>query len=539
MALAPDWGRAKRGKTKVTDEEAKILLSQLLHQNRLKIAQAIKITKYILKEKGIPSPSSPATLRRFAKSFEKAHYDIWVLAREGEKALIDKVLPHLERDADVLKTGDLLVADGHKCNFQVINPYTGKPTRPTLIAFYDWSSRDVAGYCIMVTENIQAIHLALYRAILRIGRIPTVVYLDNGKAFRAKVFTGIKDFREEGIVGLYARLGIHTIFARPYNAKAKPVERFFSTLDSFERMLPSFVGANIQDKPARLLRNEKFMQYISLNYTPTIKEAEAWFEKWLDFYRSQPSKALNGLCPKDVFRPGPGVDPKELYMLMLCEKEVKLYRNGIKLFGYWFWNEALYGLKEKVIVRYDLHDLRSVLVFTQGGEFLCEAKRLEKVHPAAAIFGDEKSYTEIKKRLSEQRKLKKLTKKLVQMGINASIDWQDVAEKVPEVIEDIDKNRAKAVKAFKAKTDDVLVIDDAEIENISLPEPADKPNRPVFKNETDKYFYLMDLKSKGETLTEEDEEFIKEYEEDPLNKAVVSLVRSQNRPSDHDEAINS
>ncbi|SDO03305.1 DNA binding domain-containing protein, excisionase family [Desulfonauticus submarinus] len=89
LALAPDWGRAKRGKTKVTDEEAKVLLSQLLHQNRFKIAQAIKITKYILKEKGIPSPSSHATLRRFAKSFQKAHYDIWVLAREGEKALID------------------------------------------------------------------------------------------------------------------------------------------------------------------------------------------------------------------------------------------------------------------------------------------------------------------------------------------------------------------------------------------------------------------------------------------------------------------
>ncbi|WP_289626255.1 Mu transposase C-terminal domain-containing protein [Desulfonauticus submarinus] len=224
---------------------------------------------------------------------------------------------------------------------------------------------------------------------------------------------------------------------------------------------------------------------------------------------------------------------------MLCEKEVKLYRNGIRLFGSWYWNEALYGLKEKVSIRYDLHDLTSVLVFTQDGEFLCEAKRLEKVHPAAAIMGDEKSYTEIKKRLSEHRKLKRLTKKLVEMGIKADINWQDVADKVPEVIDKLEKSRAKAVNALKAKTDDVLVIDDAEIENISLPEPDKKPDRPVFKNETDKYFHLMDLKSKGETLTEEDEEFIKEYEEDPLNKAVVSLVRSQNRPLDHDEAINS
>ncbi len=527
LALVPRWGDTKRGRTKVTDEEASVILGILLHQNRVKIEHAIRLTKYILKEKGIPSPSSPSTLRRFVKSFQQQHYDMWVLSREGEKALVDKVLPHLDRDSDVLKPGDILVADGHKCNFQVRDPFTGKPCRPILIAFYDWASRDIMGYSIFPTENIEAIHLALYRAILRLGRIPTVVYLDNGKAFRAKIFTGVKDFREEGISGLYARLGIHTIFARPYNARAKVVERFFETLESFERMLPSFVGTEIKDKPAKLLRNEKFMKYIGPNYIPTIQEAKGWFEKWMEFYRSQPHEGLHGLCPKDVFRPGPGVDPKQLYILMLSEKEARVYRNGIRLFGYWFWNEALYGLKEKVVVRYDLHDLTSVLVFSQDGEFLCEAKRQEKVHPAAKIFGDERSYTEIKRRLSENRKLKRLTKKLVAMGTKAGMDWQEVIDRVPEVADELTKqHREQAIASIKSRTDEVLTIDDAEIERVSLPE-ADTEERPVFENETDKYFYLMEQMSEGKELSAEDREFIEEYEKDPLNQAVVNLVRSQ------------
>ncbi len=49
--------------------------------------------------------------------------------RDGEKALADKVEPYLKRDASLLEVGDVLVADGHRLNFQVINPFTGKTTR--------------------------------------------------------------------------------------------------------------------------------------------------------------------------------------------------------------------------------------------------------------------------------------------------------------------------------------------------------------------------------------------------------------------------
>lgn len=133
---------------------------------------------------------------------------------------------YIERDISVLSVGDVLIADGHVLNFQVINPFTGKPTRATLVGFLDWKSTALVGYEIMMTENTQCIASALRNAIINLGMIPKVVYQDNGRAFKAKYFQSC-DFDEEGFNGAYANLGIRSVFAKPYNARAKIIERFF------------------------------------------------------------------------------------------------------------------------------------------------------------------------------------------------------------------------------------------------------------------------------------------------------------------------
>lgn len=77
-----------------------------------------------------------------------------------------------------------------------------------------------------MSENTQCIASALRNAILNLGRIPKVVYQDNGRAFRAKYFQNC-NFDEAGFNGVYANLGIKSVFAKVRNAKAKPIERFF------------------------------------------------------------------------------------------------------------------------------------------------------------------------------------------------------------------------------------------------------------------------------------------------------------------------
>lgn len=136
-----------------------------------------------------------------------------------------KVEPYIEIDISKIEVGNILVADGHVLNFQVINPFTGKPTRATLVGFLDWKSPVLVGYEIMMAESIQCIASALRNAIINLGMIPKAVYQDNGKSFKSRFFQNV-DF-EEWFNGVYANLNIYSVFVKPYNARAKVIERFF------------------------------------------------------------------------------------------------------------------------------------------------------------------------------------------------------------------------------------------------------------------------------------------------------------------------
>ena len=114
-----------------------------------------------LNKKGIETPTCERNFRRYADNFKRTHYDEWVLAREGQKALRDKVLMYIERDVSQLEVGDVLVADGHRLAVQCLNPFTGKPCRATLIGYLDWKSTMLVGYEIMLEEDTQAITSAL------------------------------------------------------------------------------------------------------------------------------------------------------------------------------------------------------------------------------------------------------------------------------------------------------------------------------------------------------------------------------------------
>lgn len=114
-------------RTSLSDEEIKIFMGLLLHPNRISIGKAISLTKYNLSQKGQHFIPSDITFRRYAKWFKDNNYDKWVLMRDGEKSLADKVEPYIKRDASLLEVCDILVADGHKLNFQVRNPFTGRP----------------------------------------------------------------------------------------------------------------------------------------------------------------------------------------------------------------------------------------------------------------------------------------------------------------------------------------------------------------------------------------------------------------------------
>ncbi len=230
---------------KVTYLEQQFLLKLLLTPQKVKIGTAISTIKDYERMGCLESPSSAPTLKRWVMDWKRDNMAIWTQARLGSKAVAETIVKTIIRDSSLLNVGDVWVADGHTLAFDIMNPKTGKAQRMTMIMVFDWASRYPVGASLAFTEDSQHIQIAFRNAFLNWGGVPKYVYLDNGKAFRAKLFN--EKWQEHDLssdlAGIFPRLGIQVAFAESYNAKAKVIERFFKTFqERFERFIGSFRG---------------------------------------------------------------------------------------------------------------------------------------------------------------------------------------------------------------------------------------------------------------------------------------------------------
>lgn len=480
--LIPQYKYAKvdEYRTILTDEEIKIFMGLLLHPNRMCIGKAIALTKYKLQRQGQSFIPTDATFRRYANWYKNNNYDKWILARDGEKALSDKVEPYIKRDASLLEVGDILVADGHKLAFNVINPFTGKASRATLVGFLDWKSTALVGYEIMLEENTQCIASALRNSIINLDMIPKIVYQDNGRAFRAKYFTDDKGFTELGFRGLYSKLGIETVFARPYNARAKVIERFFKEFqEGFEKLLPSYVGSSIQNKPAYLMRNEKLHKQLHNDFIPTLEKTIKMIDMWLNFKNSQPCPNAPDKTIAEVLesRKQQNVDINLLDDLMLATEVKTIQRNGIRFLNCDYFDECLYGFKSKVLIKYNLFDLTSIKVYTTKGGYLCTAERVTETHPMAKLLGTVTDFEDYKQKIVKQRKLHKKT-------INAVKSYLSEDETKFLETKMLEENSNPVQTEFKVRSKGV---------------------QKIFKNNSEKYEYLI--------MTNPDDKWIENFKQ--------------------------
>ena len=478
--LQPNYKYTKQGEYNsiLNDEMRQILLTLLLHPSKYNYGKAIKLTKEILKKRGYEHLPCDLSFKRYAENFRKNNYAEWVLRREGMKAYHDKVEPYIERDISKIEVGDVLVADGHVLNFQVINPFTGRPTRATLVGFLDWKSTALVGYEIMMTESTQCIASALRNAIINLGLIPKVVYQDNGKAFKSRFFQNV-DFEEDLFNGVYANLNIHSVFAKPYNARAKVIERFFREFqDELEKGMPSYIGTSIEDKPAWLKRGEKlhaeWHKKLTDNHIPTVSEASKYINSWIEFHNNQP-------CPNDRTKTikeclnsvqKQNINVQRLDDLMMKTEGRTINKHGITFLNMHYRSEAILGIRDKVNIRYSLFDLSKVNVYSTKGEFLCVAHRVQKVHPMARVLGTVKDMEEYKYQYEKQQKLKnKLVKQIKKTFPKEELH---VLEIEPEPVLEFEQiEPEKTVREHKLT-------------------PREKQmNKPMFDSDFEKYEWLM------------------------------------------------
>lgn len=515
-------------RTSLSENEIKIFLNILLSPNKFSIGRAITLTQYILKEKNAENIPTEITFRRYAKWYRANNLDKWTLARDGMKALKDKVEPYIVRDTSMLEVGQVLVADGHTLNFQVINPFTGKPSRATLIGFLGWKSGGLVGYDIMLEENTQNIASALRNAILTMDKIPEYVYQDNGRAFKSKFFNGdskclVGDvkrarsskaadfsplspirFEELGFTGIYEKLGIKPVYATPYNARAKVIERFFLDFqESFEKLMPSYIGTSIDNKPAYMNRNEKLHKQIhaqKANFVPTIEQALILVREWLKFKHSQP-------CPNDRTKTiqqmldsiqRQNINESQLDDLMMDAVVKHIGRNGIRFLKADYFNDALYGIRGKCVVKYNLNDLSYIKIYSIKGEFLCRADRVTATHPLAHLMGEIKDIEDYKQKIRKQKQLQNKTIKAVKEHFS---------------LEDIDLIKSKLIEAEISKEE--LIIEQSAIEKQEVKKEKTKQpenyvqnrKRPIFKDNYERYEWHM----KNGCIGNEDRQWLSEY----------------------------
>ena len=369
----------------------------------------------------------------------------------------------------------------------------------------------------MMTENTQCIASALRNSILNLGLIPKVVYQDNGKAFKAKYFQHT-DFDEAGFNGVYSNLGIKSVFAKPYNARAKVIERFFLEFqEEFEKMMPSYIGTSIEDKPAWLKRGEKLHkqmhQKTTKNYIPTVQDVIKYIDCWIKYHNSKPcpndssktiQEILDGVQRQDI-------DKNILNDLMMKTETRTINKHGITFLGLHYRSEVLLDLRESVFIRYSLFDLSKIYVYSMKGEFLCVARQEEKIHPMANHLGTVKDMEEFKQRIQKQKRQFNKAKK-------EFLKYYPTEDAEVLKIEGVNEEKMKSVQELsvvKPKRERKRRRAEGESDSDTRLTRAPKRqtpreqqiNRPFFNSDYEKFEWLM---SNG-TTNQEDRKWLVNY----------------------------
>jgi hypothetical protein len=239
---------------------------------------------------------------------------------------------------------------------------------------------------------------------------PAFVYLDNGKDFRCLRFSGGRPrfakkgetrVAEKAVRPILTLLGIESVFAIPFNAKAKVVEPFFRIVsERFDKTWPTYWGHKPDRRPEAVRKLDP-----ATCPRVILEEFSGAFDRWiLEDYalRESPSSAAAGLSAARAFlelrdpdfvpsRP----DDATLSMLLMRSKAVTVQANGIYVgdFHRFYWSEKLDHLSAqdgsakwaKVTYRFDPDDDSQIFVFKPNGQFLARAEPYigSGLHPLA------------------------------------------------------------------------------------------------------------------------------------------------------------
>lgn len=292
--------------------------------------------------------------------------------------------PFKRRTTKNLLPCDVLTADGHKFDAEVLNPRTGKPYRPEVTTVLDVATRKALGISIGEAESTIGVIDAL-RDAMQHGMF-AMFYVDNGSGFHNDTVRELVD-----------RLGGTMTHALPYNSQARGlIERSHQTIwVNAAKKLTSYIGADM-DKHAgtkvhRIGRKE-LRETGRTCLIPTFAEFMAGVEYEIETYNNSPHRGLAKLrdpltgkirhmSPNEAWSAAiaagwePIVAPAELLNDLTRPQVIRPTRRGeVTWAGETYFLDALRNFQgEQIRLAYDVRDSSRVWVRTLGGELIGEA----------------------------------------------------------------------------------------------------------------------------------------------------------------------
>jgi hypothetical protein len=413
-ALLGNYGK-RAGSSKTDPEQQEYFNSLYLSQSRLsefKVWQQV-VGKFYTPET-INMVPAPRTFRRqLEKTVRKSKI---YFARYGEKKWREKYGNFIDRDYSQVKGGQCLVSDHCQLDLFICNG-KGKMVRPWITAWSDLkTSKILSIFMHEEPPNTDHILLAFRDAVLDWG-LPEYILVDNGKDYRALDFAGGRyklDVDEKKVSSLTSLLSVIAIFAIPFNAQAKPIERIFREFkEAFSKNIPTYCGGNIKERP------EVLTQKLKSGDVMELETLTALFKDYVfNIYNKMPShgKNLKGQSPNDAWNleaPIKKVVSKDALKLfcMRTSRSVLIGRNGVKdrELDVFYWNDWMIEHKGRLVfMRRDIKDYREAWVFdAQTDEYIGSAQIRGSI---PAIVQGEEAKQVLKAAMAEKQREVKINK---------------------------------------------------------------------------------------------------------------------------------
>lgn len=425
-------GGYNKGSSNIPDEVWKTFLALYLKDSKPTKEQCYRMIVDYFPTLEIPHISA------FTRKLEGLGKDALILGREGLKAYNDNVLPTMQVDYEKIYSNMQWVADHHIFDVLVVDE-KGHVFRPWLSGWFDRRSRFIVGYVVnKVSPNSDIVLDSFAKACHKCG-IPDETLLDNGKDYKVYDL-----FNNDFTLSVTNQMGIKVTNAIPFNAKAKPIERLFGTLEgTYCKLLPSYIGNDPKKRPEKMKKVNEKLKEIAMSYSEFIE----FVDNMIKTYNNTPhsGNGMNNRTPIEVYK-NSFVKPLRMVktedvlnmFLMRTTKALKVGKNGIRIpeIGERYEDIKLFEYFGKnVFARYNSDDLKQVYVFTEQDEFICIAECKKFVDLGADAEVTKQTIRELNRRKKEIREFTKS-----QMGIGV---------KEP-IIEDYVKSKASKAEEFNA-----------------------------------------------------------------------------------------